>query len=65
MIMRAADRQSEAVGWARAFLTIALLGAILGFAGIADVPAYVSWVLLLCSAVFAAAFFGPERNRRS
>lgn len=63
--MRAADRQAETVSWASAFLTIALLSSISGFAGIADVPGYVSWVLLLCSAVFAAAFFGPERNRRS
>lgn len=66
--MRAADRQAETVetvSWASSFLTIALLGAVSGFAGIADVPVQVSWVLLLCSAVFAAAFFGPERNRRS
>lgn len=63
--MGSADRPSGTAGWASAFLVIAVMGAILGFAGMADLPVHVSWVLLLCSAVFAAAFFGTERNRRT
>lgn len=59
------DRPSATASWAGAFLAIALLGAFSGFAGMADVPGPVPWVLLLCSAVFAAAFFGAERDRRT
>lgn len=63
--MNPADRPSATAGWASAFLVIAVMGAIFGFAGMADVSVHVSWVLLLCSAAFAAAFFGTEHNRRT
>lgn len=65
--MPAANRQTGTLGWAGMFLAIALLAAIGGFAGVADVPATASWVLLvllLCSGVFAAAFFGADRSPR-
>jgi uncharacterized membrane protein YtjA (UPF0391 family) len=63
--MDPADWPSGTASWASAFLVIAVLAAIFGFAGIADVPVHVSWVLLVCSAIFAAAFFGAEGKRRT
>lgn len=52
-------------GWASIFVVIALMSAVLGFAGVAAVSTSGAWVLFLCGVVFAMAFFGSEKNPRT
>lgn len=48
--------------WGLAFVAVAIVAALLGFVGIADLPASAAWTLLASCVVFAAAFFGAGRG---
>lgn len=44
--------------WGWAFVTVALVAAVLGLLGVAELPASAAWGLLASCVVFVAAFFG-------
>lgn len=54
------------IGWAATFLIIALVAAVLGFAGVAGVATNIAWVLFLIGLVLALVFaFAGRRRPRS
>lgn len=57
------EKESIMIGWALAFLVIALIAGVLGFTGIAGAAANIAWILFVVGLILAVVFWAMGRRR--